>query len=58
VDNPKIVRREAGRYFRNRKREYMKEKLKEFVTNCKNKNIRDLYREINGFKMGYVQLNH
>jgi hypothetical protein len=35
------------------KREYLKDKLKEFSTNGKNKNIRDLYRGINEFKMGY-----
>jgi hypothetical protein len=44
------VRREASRYFRNRKREYLKDKINVLAINCKNKNIRDLYRGINKFK--------
>jgi hypothetical protein len=43
-DNLKIVRREASRYFWNKKREYLKDKINELATNSKNKNIRDLYR--------------
>jgi hypothetical protein len=35
------VRREASRYFRNRKREYLKNKINELATNSKNKNIRE-----------------
>jgi hypothetical protein len=31
----------------------LKGKIKEFGTNNKNKNIRDLYKGINGFKEGY-----
>jgi hypothetical protein len=46
-DNLKIVRREASRYFRNKKREYLKVKGNELATNSKKKNIRDLYRGIN-----------
>jgi hypothetical protein len=46
-DNLNNVRREASRYFRNKKREYLKDKTKELATNSKNKNIRDLYRGIN-----------
>jgi hypothetical protein len=49
-DNLNNVRREASRHFRNKKREYLKDKLR---TNSKNKNIRDLYRGIIGFKRGY-----
>jgi hypothetical protein len=41
------VRREASRYFRNKKREYLKDKINELATNSKNKNIRDMYRRIN-----------
>jgi hypothetical protein len=41
-DNLKNVRREASRYFRGKKREYLKEKINELATNTKNKNIRDL----------------
>jgi uncharacterized protein YaaR (DUF327 family) len=49
-DTLKIVRHEASRYFRNKKREYLKDKINELATNSKNKNIRDLYRGINEFK--------
>jgi hypothetical protein len=38
-------------------REYLKVKIKELATNSKNKNIRDLYRGINGFKRGYQTRN-
>jgi hypothetical protein len=41
------MRREASRYFRNKKREYLKNKINELTTNNKNKNIRDLYAGIN-----------
>jgi hypothetical protein len=41
------VRCEAGRHFRNEKREYLKDKINEVATNRKNKKIRDLYRGIN-----------
>jgi hypothetical protein len=47
------VRREARRHFRNKKREYLKEKFNEIELNSKNKNIRDLYRGITEFKKGY-----
>jgi hypothetical protein len=49
-DNLQNARRETSRTFRNRKREYLKCKVKELETNNKNKNIRDLYRGINEFK--------
>jgi hypothetical protein len=52
-DHLNNVRREASRYFRNKEREYLKDKIKELATNSKNKNIRDLYRRINGFKRDY-----
>jgi hypothetical protein len=52
-DNLNNARREASRYFRNKKREYLKDKTNELTTNSKNKNIRDMHREINGFKRGY-----
>jgi hypothetical protein len=38
---------EDSRYFRNKKREYLKDKINELATNSKNKIIRDLYRGIN-----------
>jgi hypothetical protein len=46
------VRREASRHFRNKKREYLKEKITETELNSKNKNIRELYRGITEFKNG------
>jgi hypothetical protein len=49
-DNLSNVRREASRHFRNKKREYLKDKIDEIESECKNKNIRDLYRSITEFK--------
>jgi uncharacterized protein YaaR (DUF327 family) len=46
-DNLKILRREAGRYFRNKKREYLNDKINKLAANSKNKNFRELYRGIN-----------
>jgi hypothetical protein len=36
----------ASRHFKNKNREYMKDKINEFATNSKKKNIRDQYRGI------------
>jgi hypothetical protein len=47
------IRREASRHFRNKEREYLKDKINELELNSKNKKIRDLYRGINEFKKGY-----
>jgi hypothetical protein len=33
------VRREASRYFRNKKKEYLKDRINELAMNSKNKNI-------------------
>jgi hypothetical protein len=52
-DNLNNERCEARRYFRNKKREYLKDKINELATNSKNKNIRYLYRGINEFKKDY-----
>jgi hypothetical protein len=46
-DNLKTVRSESSRYFREKSREYLKDKINYLATNSKNKNIRDLYRGIN-----------
>ena len=46
-------KRESSRALRNKKRDYLKEKLIEIDTNRKNKNIRDLYKGIKDFKKGY-----
>jgi hypothetical protein len=48
----------ASRYFRNKKREYLKYKIKELAMNSKNKNIRFLYRGSNEFKGGYQPRNN
>jgi hypothetical protein len=52
-DNLNNVRSEASRYFRNKRREYLKDQITELASNSKNKNIRDLYRGINEFKRSY-----
>jgi hypothetical protein len=41
-DNLNNVRHEASRHFRNKKREYLKDRINELATSSKNKNIRDL----------------
>jgi len=53
VDNMSNVRREVSRHIRNIKKAYLRAKIEELETNSKIKNIRDLYRGINGFKKGY-----
>jgi hypothetical protein len=45
-----MLRCEASRHFRNKKKEYLKGKINELATNTKNQNIRDLYRGITEFK--------
>jgi hypothetical protein len=57
-DSLNNVRREASRHFRNKKREYLKDRINELATNIKNKNIRDLYRGKLGFKRGYQPRNN
>jgi hypothetical protein len=46
------IRREASRHFRNKKREYLKDKINNLEPYSKNK-IRDLYAGTNQFKKGY-----
>jgi len=53
ADNLNSVRHEVSRYFRNKKKEYMRAKIEELEANSKINNIRDLYRGINYFKKGY-----
>jgi hypothetical protein len=57
-DNLNNAGREVSRYFRNKKREYLKDKIIELATNSKSKNIRDLYRGINELKRGYQPRNN
>jgi hypothetical protein len=47
------ARHEGSRYFRKKRREYLKAKINELQTNSKNENIRQLYRGISDFKKGY-----
>jgi hypothetical protein len=55
-DNLNNIRRESSRHFKNKKREYMKDKTDELATNSKNKNIRDLYRKIKpSFKSRFIK---
>jgi predicted metalloendopeptidase len=58
MDNLDNVRCEAKRHFRNKNKEYLKDKINEITTNSKNKSIRDLYRRINEFKRGYQPRNN
>jgi hypothetical protein len=46
-DNLSNVRSEDSRYFRNKKLQYLKDKINELAMNSKNKNIRNMYRGIN-----------
>jgi hypothetical protein len=52
-DSLNNAKHEASRYFRNKKMEYLKDKINDVVTNSKNKNIKRLYEGINEFKRGY-----
>jgi hypothetical protein len=56
-DNPDRITREVSRHFRNKMREYLKDKINELATKSKNKNIRDLYMGMNKFKKGYQPLH-
>jgi hypothetical protein len=46
-DNLNDVRQEASRYFRNKKREYLKDKINKLASSSNDENIRDLYMGIN-----------
>jgi hypothetical protein len=52
-DNPKNMRCEVSRHFRNKKRVCLKGKINELAMKSKSKKIRDLHRGINEFKMGH-----
>jgi hypothetical protein len=53
VDSLTNVRLAASRHFRNKKKDYLKAKIKELESNSKINNIRDLYRGINNVKKAY-----
>jgi hypothetical protein len=52
-DNLNTIRCESSRNFRNKKREYLRDKIHALATNCKNKTLETLYGGINDFKRGY-----
>jgi len=52
VDNLNNVRREASRYFRNKKKAYLNAKIEELKNNNKIKNNRYVYRGISDLKKG------
>jgi hypothetical protein len=52
-DNLSNVGQEASGHFKNKEREYLKDRINELKSNTKNKNIRDLYKDISEFKKGY-----
>jgi hypothetical protein len=58
VDSSNNVRRETGRHFSSKNREYVKAKIGELETDSKTKNITDMYRGKKGFKEGYQPRNN
>jgi hypothetical protein len=50
ADNLNSASREARRHIRNKNNEYLKAKINDLESNSKTKNIKVLYRGINGFK--------
>jgi hypothetical protein len=58
VNNLNNGRREDSRHFRNKWKEYLKDKIDEIQTNSKIKNIRVLYEGKNDFKKGYQPINN
>jgi hypothetical protein len=57
-DNLNNVRHVASRYFRNKKWEYLKDKMNVLATNSKNKNIKNIYRGIKEYKRGYQSVSN
>jgi hypothetical protein len=52
-DNLNNIRREANGHFRNKKKEYLKDKINELAMNDNNTNTADLHRKTNEFMRGY-----
>jgi hypothetical protein len=52
-DNPNNIRYETSRYFRNKKKDYLKDKINELQTRSMNKKNGDMYSVINELKMSY-----
>jgi hypothetical protein len=57
-DNLNNIRHETSRYFRNKNREYLKDKINEVAINSKKKKITDLCRRTNEFKSSYQPRNN
>jgi hypothetical protein len=57
-DNLNNVMLKGSRYFGNKKKECIQEKIKEHATSSRNKNIKDLHRRINKFKRSYKPRNN
>jgi hypothetical protein len=55
-DNMNSVRHETSRTFRNKRRGYLKKKHNQLKTNSKDKNIRDICRGTNEFKVTNLEL--
>jgi hypothetical protein len=53
VNNLNNIKREGCNHFGNKTKTYLKTKTDDLETNCKMKNITDLYNRINNFKNGY-----
>jgi len=53
VDILNVVRREVSRYFKDKMKAYLRDKIEEIQTNGKIQIIRELYRGFNDFKKGY-----
>jgi hypothetical protein len=47
------AKQKASRHFRNNRRKYLKDRINKLESNSNNKNIRDLCRGTNEFKMGH-----
>jgi predicted metalloendopeptidase len=57
-NNLSDVGQEAGRHFRNKKKGYLIDKIKELEANCNNKNIRETYENINEIKRCYQTITN
>ena len=53
TNNYSNAKRNATRVFRNKKREYLMQKIQEIEENWKTNNIRDLYKGVNSLRKGY-----
>ena len=54
IYNLNNVRHDTSKYFKGKRKEYLKAKIVELEINSKIKNIRDLYRGTNDVNEGYL----